>query len=411
MDINPRNAINPRNVTAVGHGLPPPQIQSTPMLPTRMLPNFPSQSITRDLRQLFTASPRLTLTIIPDPLLARSTIAILRHIRTMSRHKHTTIPNLPPLLTQYIIVIPNPRRIIIPGLRRPLDPHIKFKRLRHLIPCTGRKKALCIGINYRGQANELRGCINDAKHVREFLIKHHGYKDRDIMLLTDESSRSSRLPTRENIIAAMRWLVQSASTNDSLFFHYSGHGGQTPDLDGDEVDGQDEVIFPLDFKQRGHIVDDEMHRIMVRPLPAGCRLTALFDSCHSGTVLDLPYIYSSHGRLKGSHIKSSARTRKSTPADVISWSGCKDGQTSADTFAGGVAVGAMSYAFITSLSKRPALLSFQSIFPNSTLPSDTASPVVSRITKVHQVDSTPQIQPETQLGSSHHINTGLRFIL
>lgn len=37
----------------------------------------------------------------------------------------------------------------------------------------------------------------------------------------------------------------------------SGHGGQTPDLDGDEDDGYDEVIYPLDFKQAGHIVDDE----------------------------------------------------------------------------------------------------------------------------------------------------------
>ena len=36
----------------------------------------------------------------------------------------------------------------------------------------------------------------------------------------------------------------------------SGHGGQTKDLDGDEADGYDEVIYPVDFKQAGHIVDD-----------------------------------------------------------------------------------------------------------------------------------------------------------
>jgi hypothetical protein len=35
-----------------------------------------------------------------------------------------------------------------------------------------------------------------------------------------------------------------------------------------------------------------MHAIMVKPLPAGCRLTAIFDSCHSGSALDLPYIVS-----------------------------------------------------------------------------------------------------------------------
>ena len=41
-----------------------------------------------------------------------------------------------------------------------------------------------------------------------------------------------------------------------------GHGGQTKDLDGDEDDGYDEVIYPVDFRTAGHIVDDEMHRIM-----------------------------------------------------------------------------------------------------------------------------------------------------
>lgn len=37
--------------------------------------------------------------------------------------------------------------------------------------CTGRKKALCIGINYFGQNGELRGCINDAKNMKAFLIR------------------------------------------------------------------------------------------------------------------------------------------------------------------------------------------------------------------------------------------------
>ncbi|KAF8060732.1 casa protein [Lyophyllum atratum] len=225
-----------------------------------------------------------------------------------------------------------------------LNPQFQYSK------CTGRKKALCIGINYKGQQNELRGCINDAQHVRDFLISKWGYRSGDIVLLSDDARNPRERPTRQNILDAMRWLVRNAKTNDSLFFHYSGHGGQTKDLNGDEVDGWDEAIYPMDFKKHGHILDDEMHDIMVKPLPAGCRLTALFDACHSGTVLDLPYIYSSHGRLKGSHVSDRMRKKLATPADVISWSGCKDGQTSADTFAGGVAVGVMSYAFITALS-------------------------------------------------------------
>jgi len=45
----------------------------------------------------------------------------------------------------------------------------------------------------------------------------------------------------------------------------------------------------------GHIVDDELHEKLVKALPQGVRLTAVMDCCHSGTGLDLPFVYSSGG--------------------------------------------------------------------------------------------------------------------
>lgn len=214
-----------------------------------------------------------------------------------------------------------------------------------------------------------------------------------MVILTDDQQNPMSQPTKQNILRAMHWLVKDARPNDSLFFHYSGHGGQTKDLDGDEDDGYDEVIYPVDFRQAGHIVDDEMHRIMVAPLQPGVRLTAIFDSCHSGSALDLPYIYSTQGVLKepnlakeagqgllgivGSYAKGdiggmlstatglfkkatkgddvyqkNLRT-KTSPADVIMWSGSKDSQTSSDASIGGQATGAMSWAFVTALKKNP----------------------------------------------------------
>ncbi|EJD49594.1 peptidase C14 [Auricularia subglabra TFB-10046 SS5] len=260
--------------------------------------------------------------------------------------------------------------------------------------CTGRKKALCIGINYIGTSAELAGCHNDARNVQRFLCERFGYKQEDIVMLLDGLANPRQVPTRANIIAACQWLTRDAKPNDSLFFHFSGHGGQTKDLDGDEVDGHDETIYPVDFEEAGHIVDDDMHAILVQPLPPGCRLTAIFDCCHSGSALDLPYIYSTEGKIKepnlaaeagqgllgavqsyargdmggvfkgvtglfglatGSNKKAQeqAKRTKTSPADVISWSGCKDTQTSADTQEAGQATGAMSWAFIESLRQQP----------------------------------------------------------
>jgi len=259
--------------------------------------------------------------------------------------------------------------------------------------CTGRRKALLIGINYIGQKGQLRGCINDVKNVSTYLNNHFGYKREDMVILTDDQQNPMSLPTKANIFRAMQWLVSGAQPNDSLFFHYSGHGGQTQDLNGDEEDGNDEVIYPVDFRTAGHIVDDQMHQIMVGPLLPGVRLTCIFDSCHSGSALDLPYIYSTQGILKEPNLAKEAgkgligmatsymrgdlgsmastamglfkkatkggdtyernlRT-KTSPADVIMWSGSKDTQTSADASIGGTATGAMSYAFIKSLQKNP----------------------------------------------------------
>lgn len=227
---------------------------------------------------------------------------------------------------------------------------------------------MLVGINYFGQRGQLRGCINDVRNMTAYLAEHFGYKREDMVILTDDQQNPMSQPTKQNILRAMHWLVKDARPNDSLFFHYSGHGGQTKDLDGDEEDGYDEVIYPVDFRQTGHITDDEMHRIMVRPLQAGVRLTAIFDSCHSGTALDLPYIYSTQGILKEPNLAKEAgqgllnvissysqgdlggvanniigffkkatngeeahnRTlaTKTSPADVVMWSGSKDDQTS-----------------------------------------------------------------------------------
>jgi metacaspase-1 len=87
----------------------------------------------------------------------------------------------------------------------------------------------------------------------------------------------------------MQWLVEGSSEGDSLVFHFSGLGAQVADDDGDELDGYDEAICPMDSFQKGPILDDEINETMVRPLVHGVKLHAVVDACHSATVLDLPF--------------------------------------------------------------------------------------------------------------------------
>lgn len=88
--------------------------------------------------------------------------------------------------------------------------------------CTGRRKALLIGINYFGQTSQLRGCINDVKNMSTYLNGNFGYAREDMVILTDDQRNPMSQPTHQNILRAMHWLVKDAKPNDSLFFHYSG---------------------------------------------------------------------------------------------------------------------------------------------------------------------------------------------
>lgn len=89
---------------------------------------------------------------------------------------------------------------------------------------------------------------------------------------------------------ALSWLIQGCEPGDSLVFHYSGHGSRQRNHNGDEIDGYDETLCPLDFETQGMMIDDEINATIVKPLPVGVKLHAIIDSCHSGTVLDLPFL-------------------------------------------------------------------------------------------------------------------------
>ncbi|KAL3788928.1 hypothetical protein ACHAW5_008662 [Stephanodiscus triporus] len=75
-----------------------------------------------------------------------------------------------------------------------------------------------------------------------------------------------------------------------------GHGTRIRDNDrGEEGDGYDEALCPRDFKSAGLIRDDDLFDILVKPLSDGVHMVSLMDCCHSGSIMDLPYVFKSDG--------------------------------------------------------------------------------------------------------------------
>ncbi|KAF4354858.1 hypothetical protein G4B88_030924 [Cannabis sativa] len=220
----------------------------------------------------------------------------------------------------------------------------------------GRKRAVICGISYKFSRHELKGCINDAKCMKYLLINKFKFPPESILMLTEEETDPYRIPTKHNIRMALFWLLQGCQAGDSLVFHYSGHGSRQRNYNGDEVDGYDETLCPLDFETQGMIVDDEINTSIVKPLPHGVKLHAIIDACHSGTVLDLPFLcrMSRSGQyVWEDHRPRSGVWKGTSGGEVISISGCDDDQTSADTSALSkiTSTGAMTYCFIQAIER------------------------------------------------------------
>ena len=228
------------------------------------------------------------------------------------------------------------------------------------------KKALIVGINYPGTSHELRGCVNDANLVNTTIRDQYGFSD--IRMLLDNDA------TTANMIAGLNWLVDSAQAGDILYFHYSGHGSQMRDQNGDEADGLDEIICPVDLDWVTKVIrDDDMKRIF-ESVPAGVNLTVTLDCCNSGSGLDQANQYQTFGLADKSFEAETAMPGRflPPPAEVVALmegmvefkpralsrnvdtsgmliSGCQSHQTSADAYIGGQFIGACTYFLVKTL--------------------------------------------------------------
>lgn len=263
------------------------------------------------------------------------------------------------LLSQYqrqtqLLALDNQLRNTITSLQQKMNNELD--KLNSIGPKTilssfkGIKKALLIGINYENTPSQLNGCINDVSLIGNH-IKSKGFS---VTLLTDKTENK---PTKNNIITELENFLSSSLENDVLYFHYSGHGSNVVDINNDELDRKDETIVSKDLQ---NITDDELVSIIRKKLPKNRTLIAVFDSCHSGTVLDLKYNVEYVENSQTLRISDSAKYTDIDP-NIIMISGCRDSQFSEECLTSTGVNGLLTWGLYETITKNKNL-TFKSIY-------------------------------------------------
>ncbi len=257
------------------------------------------------------------------------------------------------------------------------------------------KKALLVGVNKYKYVQSLRGCVNDIRNIADVLTSYYNFATSEIRTIVDESV------TRNNLMQRMDWLIDEAKEGDMLLFHFSGHGSQVQDRDGDELDdGMDEILclHDMDFRNPdSYLVDDDFNNIIDR-LPKGVNLTICIDACHSGTATrDIGHLASElqipaenmkiqsrfveppadislrnygkslknirrMGRIKED--KGDTGVSASAKAKHTLLSGCMDEQTSADAYIGNDYNGAFTYYLCKTIRNVRGSITYQKLIEN-----------------------------------------------
>ncbi len=148
------------------------------------------------------------------------------------------------------------------------------------------KHALLIGIeNYPYPVPPLKGAINDIKLIQGVLRKRFGFSDKDFIILLDKRA------THTGIEKAFKTLIKRVKPGDFVYIHYSGHGSQTTDLNGDEPSGKDQTWVSygarrnrLAYKDNYDVLDDEINAWLAAIYAKTDHMIFVSDSCHSATV-------------------------------------------------------------------------------------------------------------------------------
>lgn len=164
-------------------------------------------------------------------------------------------------------------------------------------------RVLLVGVSSYPNLSEslqLKGPQNDVKRMRD-LLSARGVPVQNISVLADGVD-GAELPTRAAVLGALEQLARTAKPNDYIVIHIGGHGSQQPvpaghPQAGAEPDGLFEIFLPRDVRgwsnQSGGgdgevqnaILDHEIRTLVDRMTRAGAFVWAIFDTCHSATMV------------------------------------------------------------------------------------------------------------------------------
>ena len=157
----------------------------------------------------------------------------------------------------------------------------------HLYGYAGEKRALIVAIALYPEHSGWKpiNADNDATILLNTL-KKKGFSERNITVLRDS------MATKQQITAAFQSLEEVAESGDFVFIHFSTHGQQMEDDDGDEPDGLDEAIVCYDaqmfyspeYEGENHLRDDEIDVLLLpirKKLGETGNVIVSLDACHS----------------------------------------------------------------------------------------------------------------------------------
>ena len=171
------------------------------------------------------------------------------------------------------------------------------------------KVALIVAVgNYpSGSGWETLSSSNDVPVLKNALIKQ-GFEEKNIAVVQDAQA------TRLGILKAIQdHLINKVKRGDIAVFHFSGHGQQVWDNNGDETDYYDEALVPYNsskyykagiYEGENLIRDDElgdMLREVRRKLDKKGHLLTLIDACHSGSATR------GFSKARGTHVRMASQ--------------------------------------------------------------------------------------------------------